>query len=78
VFGLWRGSLADAYHPAVSGYVAVWEISRVDSGDSIFAKQVADGATTLFALSFGTNVIVTSLIGMFSHWFPSSFLREAH
>ncbi|KAK7047613.1 hypothetical protein VNI00_006381 [Paramarasmius palmivorus] len=47
---------------SIAGYVAVWEISRVDSGDSIFAKQVADGATTLFALSFGTNVIVTSLI----------------
>uniref|UniRef100_A0A0W0F5Y6 Uncharacterized protein n=1 Tax=Moniliophthora roreri TaxID=221103 RepID=A0A0W0F5Y6_MONRR len=47
---------------SISGYIAVWEITRVASGGSIFAKQVADGATALFALSMGTNVIVTSLI----------------
>ncbi|EEB94640.1 hypothetical protein MPER_06512, partial [Moniliophthora perniciosa FA553] len=46
----------------ISGYIAVWEITRVASGGSIFAKEVADGATALFALSMGTNVIVTSLI----------------
>ncbi|EEB94203.1 hypothetical protein MPER_07024, partial [Moniliophthora perniciosa FA553] len=44
-----------------TGYITVWEISRVSNG-SIFVKQVSDWATALFALSMATNIIVTSLI----------------
>ncbi|EEB92259.1 hypothetical protein MPER_09261 [Moniliophthora perniciosa FA553] len=45
-----------------SGYIAIWEITRVASDGTIFAKRVADGAMALFALSMGTNIIVTALI----------------
>ncbi|KAK7056663.1 hypothetical protein VNI00_002380 [Paramarasmius palmivorus] len=49
---------------STSGAITVYEISRGGSGDSVFSKHVSDWATTLFTLTFVTNVIVTSLIAM--------------
>ncbi|KAJ6461225.1 hypothetical protein C8R47DRAFT_1225917 [Mycena vitilis] len=51
---------------SVCGYVAVAQFAQLVPGQDVFTTTIAEWGTTLFSLSLGTNIIVTSLIAEYT------------